>query len=192
MYECRKELEERYDTIVRGMAYPDSGVLGFVNGATYDDVKTYMKQLDIAYARSLETGYNDFSLPNDWYDWKPNIHQASDKAERMINEFVSIDRSPKGQVQSGCVPCLFFMWGHSSEFSCEEDWARIENLCAMISGKDDIWYATNIQIRDYVKAYESLVYSANGRIIHNPTLIDVWFDIDGKLYEVKSGETIRI
>lgn len=192
VYECRKELEERYDIIIRGMAYPDGGILGFVNGAKYEDVKSYMKQLDIAYARSLDTERNDYSLPNDWYDWCPNIHQGSDKADRFINEFVSIDRSPKGHVQSDCAPCLFYMWGHSSEFCTEENWERIEELCQKLSGKEDIWYATNIEIHDYVKAYESLVYSANGRIIYNPTLIDVWFDIDGKLYEVKSGETIRI
>ena len=27
---------------------------------------------------------------------------------------------------------------------------------------------------------------------YNPTLIDVWFDIDGTIYCVKSGETVKI
>lgn len=190
--DCRVELEERYGIIIRGMAYPDGGILGFVNGASYEDVKSYMKQLDIAYVRSLDTETNDFSLPNDWYNWCPNIHHGSDRAEVLIKDFLSIDRNPKGHVQSDCAPCVFYMWGHSSEFQTEEDWAKIEGLCEKLAGKDDIWYATNIEIYDYTKAYESLIYSAKGDIVYNPTLIDVWFDVDGKLYEVKSGQTIKI
>ncbi len=190
--DCRVELEQRYGRIIRGMAYPDGGICGFVNGATYEDVKSYLGQLDIAYARSLEKDNNDFSLPEDWYNWMPNLHQGSDKMERVTDEFLSIDRSPKGHVDSGCVPLLLYIWGHSSEFGTEEDWTRIEKLCEKLSGKEDVWYATNIEIYDYVKAYESLVFSAKGDIVYNPTLLDVWFDVDGKLYEVKSGESIRI
>ena len=62
----------------------------------------------------------------------------------------------------------------------------------MFCGKEDIWYATNMEIYEYVKAYNSLVFSADGNMVYNPTLVDVWFDVDGKLYEIKSGEKIII
>lgn len=84
------------------------------------------------------------------------------------------------------------MWEHSAEFQTDENRAHIERLCQKLSGKDDIWYATNIEIYNYTKAYESLIWSAKGDIVYNPTLIDIGFDIDGKLYEVRSGETLRI
>lgn len=190
IYECRTELEERYGIIIRGLAYPDGGILGFVNGACYEDVKCCLKQLDIAYGRSLEKGYGDFALPNDWYNWTPTVHHSNDEIEKIINNFVKLDLSPKGYVQSGCEPALFYMWGHSSEFGTEEDWQRIEGLLERLAGKEDIWYATNIEIYNYVEAYKSLVYSANGKTIYNPTLYKIWFDIDGDLYSIGSGQTL--
>lgn len=39
-------------------------------------------------------------------------------------------------------------------------------------------------------AVNSLVYSADGSIVYNPTFFDVWFDVDQKLYKIKPGETL--
>ena len=36
------------------------------------------------------------------------------------------------------------------------------------------------------------LYSADGSIVKNPTLLDLWFDVDKVLYCVKSGETLMI
>ena len=62
----------------------------------------------------------------------------------------------------------------------------------MTGGRDEVWYDTNIEIFDYVTAYRSLVFSADNTRVYNPTLIEVWFDIDGKLYSIKSGETLEL
>ena len=67
-----------------------------------------------------------------------------------------------------------------------------EEICRKLSGSDQIWYATNIEIYNYVEAYKRLQYSANGHLVYNPTLFTIWLDIDGTLYSVKSGETIRV
>ena len=64
--------------------------------------------------------------------------------------------------------------------------------CRKLAHNDELWYATNIEIYDYVQAYKSLRYSADGRMICNPTLLTVWLDVDGKLYSVNPGDTIRI
>ena len=66
----------------------------------------------------------------------------------------------------------------------------LENFCQAIGGKDDTWYATNIEIRDYVAAYESLITSADGSRIYNPTLRTVWLCVDLKLLSIASGETL--
>ena len=49
-----------------------------------------------------------------------------------------------------------------------------------------------MEIYEYVAAYNSLVFSADGNMVYNPTLVDIWFDVDGKLYKIKSGERIVI
>ena len=55
--DCRLELEETFDTIIRGMAYPDSGITQMGSFTTYERIKNYLIELDIAYARTLG-GYN--------------------------------------------------------------------------------------------------------------------------------------
>lgn len=37
-----------------------------------------------------------------------------------------------------------------------------------------------------------MIYSADGHKIYNPTLMTVWLDVDGELYYVKPGETLRL
>lgn len=49
-----------------------------------------------------------------------------------------------------------------------------------------------MQIYEYVNAYNSMVYSADGELVHNPTLLDIWFDADRKLYKISSGETLIV
>ena len=68
----------------------------------------------------------------------------------------------------------------------------MENLLNTQGGHDHIWYATNIEIYDYVKAYERLQTSFDKKIIHNPSSIDVWTEIKGDVYCIKAGETIKL
>ena len=37
-----------------------------------------------------------------------------------------------------------------------------------------------------------LEYSADGKIVYNPTLCDIWLDVDGKIYKIPSGESIYL
>ena len=84
------------------------------------------------------------------------------------------------------------MWGHSFEFENRHNWDHLENLCQKLSGHDDVWYATNIEIYNYVNAYNSLIFSADETIVYNPTHFTIWFDIDGKLYSIKPAETLLL
>ena len=73
-----------------------------------------------------------------------------------------------------------------------DNWDHIEKVCEALSGHEETWYATNIEIYDYVKAYDSLVFNVKNTKVYNPTLVDVWFNADSKNYLVKSGETLEI
>ena len=44
---CRLELEKEYGIIVRGMAYPDSGINRFQNGAEYSEIRSYLKYMSL-------------------------------------------------------------------------------------------------------------------------------------------------
>lgn len=189
---CRLELEDRYDIIIRGMAYPDSGITYFTNNTNYETVKNYLKELDIVYARTLGGDNNSFSLPMDWHAWMPTAHHNNAKIFEYIEEFLNIDLDDPKSYGAKRFPRLFYLWGHSYEFDHKDNWNHIENICAKLSRKDDTWYATNMEIYNYVTAYNSLVYSADGMRIYNPSLYDIWLDIDRTIYCIKSGETIKL
>ena len=188
--DCRIWMEQTFDMIIRGMAYPDSGITHIERGTDYETIRTCLKDLDIAYSRTLAGDNNTFTLPNDWYAWLPTAHHDNPKAIEYAEEFVAIDYT--NRYGASRWPRLFYLWGHSYEFDRNNNWDRMETLCRILSGKDDIWYATNIEICDYAAAYESLQYSADGTKVYNPTLYTVWFDADGVLYSIKPGETITV
>ena len=87
---------------------------------------------------------------------------------------------------------MFYLWGHSYEFYGYNNWDVIERFADRVAGRDDIWYATNIEIYDYVQAYKRLHTSFDKKIIYNPSVIDVWIENFGKEYCVKAGETLML
>ncbi len=186
----RLGLEEAFDMTIRGMAYPDTGIRKPQNANSAENVKRQLSDLGIAYSRTLGGDNNDFSLPTDWYAWMPTAHHDKPELLDYIDKFLSTDYN--SVYCSGRYPRLLYIWGHSFEFDRKNNWDRIEEICEKLSRKPDIWYATNIEIYDYVKAYESLIVSADGTMVYNPTLIKVWFDVDGALYSVEPGEHIRV
>ena len=88
---------------------------------------------------------------------------------------------------------LFYLWGHSYEFDDDNNWEVIENFCEYVGGRDNIWYATNMEIFEYIEAYKSIKTSANGKIMYNPSNKTVWFhNQDWVLYSIAPGETITL
>lgn len=186
--DCRLGLEKTFGMIIRGMAYPDSGIRNMQNGASYENIRRYLQDLDITYARSLGGDNDLFRLPDDWYAWMPTAHHSNPQLPEWADKFTAMDIG--SMYSASRFPRLFYVWGHSYEFERNGNWELLDLLCEKLAGRDDIWYATNGEIREYVRAYDSLVFSADGTKIYNPTLLTVWFDLDGKLYEIRSGETL--
>lgn len=189
--DCRLELEEKCDMIIRGMAYPDTGIRNFTNIGGYEDVKKYLEELDIVYARTLGSDNNSFMLPTDFYQWMPTAHHRNPELMGYIDEFVNLvidEKTPYVRLY----PRLMYIWGHSYEFDRDNNWNRIEEICEKLSYKDDIWYATNIEIYDYVEGYKRLVFGADGHRVYNPNIFDMWIIVDTDIYKIKSGETIVI
>lgn len=189
--DCRLELEEKCNRIIRGMAYPDSGINLFGNFGSYETVKQYLLELDIAYARTTRGEKNDFLLPADFHNWMPTAHHNHPQIMELITEFLQLDTSYNAS-RARRTPRLMYIWGHSYEFDQNNNWEHIEEICKTLANNEEIWYATNIEIYDYIEGYKALCYSANGHMVYNPALFPIWLDVDGKLYCVAPGETLRI
>ena len=189
--DCRLELEKRCNRIIRGMAYPDSGITLMGNFGNYEMIKNYLTELDIAYARTLDADNDSFMLPQDFHAWVPSAHHNNPNIFDYIKKFLNIDISEKAY-HARRVPRLLYIWGHSYEFDRDNNWDRAEEICKKLANNDDIWYATNIEIYDYVQAYKSLQYSADGSKVYNPTLLTIWLDYGCTIYEIKPGETLHI
>lgn len=174
--EDRRSIEEQYGVIARGMAYP--------YGTYSNKVISVLEKCKIAYARTTKSTLS-FELPEDWLQLHPTCHHNNEKLDELITQFVE---TPNlwGNAE------MFYLWGHSYEFDNNDNWDVIERFAEYAGGHEHIWYATNIEIYDYVKAYERLQTSFNKNIIHNPSSTDVWIEIKGAVYCVKSGETLRL
>lgn len=188
--DCRRELEDKLDMIIRGMAYPNSGIRTILPVANYATIKSYLTELGIAYARTLGSDNNSYNLPTDWHAWMPTAHHDNPNLLNWIEDFVNMDFDKLYHANRHSR--LMYIWGHTFEFNNKDNWQRMDEICEKLGNRDDIWYATNIEIYDYVKAYDSLVWRSDYKQVHNPTNTTVWFEINGNMYSVKSGETIKI
>ncbi len=188
--ECRKELEQNLGLIIRGMAYPNDGIRHINTGNSYENIKNYLMELGIVYSRTLGFDNNDFELPTDWFNWKPTAHHKNPNLMNYIEEFVNLDVNLKYHTTR--YPKLFYLWGHAFEFEGDKNWELLDEICKALSGKEDIWYATNIEIYNYINAYNSLIWSADFKTVYNPTVTKIWIEINDIMYTVAPGETLKI
>lgn len=170
----RMNLEQDFGGIVRGMAYP--------YGTFNDDVVDILRHCGVAYARTTISS-GKFAVPTDWLRLCPTCHHKDARLMELADEFVNASRVRKAM--------LFYVWGHSYEFEQYDNWEVMENFAQFIGGRDDIWYATNIEIYDYVSAYKRLVFSANGKTVYNPTTITLYFKYDDKVFSVEPNQTLN-
>ena len=87
---------------------------------------------------------------------------------------------------------MFYLCGHAYEFEDHDNCDRIEAIAEKMGGKEDIWYATNIEIYNYVQCFKQLRFTTDVTLVENPTATDLWFTYNCKPYMVKAGETLKI
>ena len=172
--EDRKNLEAIKGTIIRGMAYP--------YGTYNSDTLTAMKACGIVYSRTTKHTFG-LSVPEDFMFWHPSCHHI--ESEPVIKNFLENTRKQPWNYGG-----LLYIWGHSYEFDRMNNWEVAEKMCSSLSGLDDVWYATNIEIYDYVTAMRDLIVSCDGKSIYNPSAISVWVSSDGDPVEIKPGQTV--
>lgn len=169
----RINLERDFGGIITGMAYPF--------GTFSDSVVEALRCCGITYSRTV-ISTRSFDIPQDWLRLPATCHHDDPMLMELADRFIA----EQGTFGSK----LFYLWGHSYEFEANDNWQVIETFCEKLSGRNDIWYATNGQIVDYVNAYGQLVFSADGTRAYNPTAIPLYFDDDNTHYTVQPGETV--
>lgn len=169
--EDRRGLEELVGYVVRGHAYPF--------GDSTPEMRQLFSGLGIAYGRTVSCR-TDFALPEDPMVWQPTCRHKDPKLMDYARYFA--------EYKSPHYLKLMYVWGHSYEFDEEDNWEIIREFCRFMGGREDIWYATNIEIIDYLKVLKELQYTASGDMVYNPSVSSAWLEADGLgAVEVKGG-----
>ena len=169
----RENLEREFGSIVRGMAY--------AYGTYNDTVVDVLRNCGIAYSRTVNSTH-DFSIPEDWLRLDPTCHHSDPQLMQLCDRFLA-DEAP-------FFSRLFYLWGHSYEFEADGNWDVIRAFCEKMGGHEEIWYATNIEIVNYVNAYRSLIAGVHTRSLYNPTATRLWVEDDSRVIQIGPGETV--
>lgn len=154
--------------------------LSYSNGSYNKDIMALLPALGIKYARTVhDTG--SFSFPDNLYEWNPTCHHNNHLME-LASKFIETN---KKQYLS-----LMYVWGHSYEFERDNNWELIENFCQYVSNKDNIWYATNIEIVRYLEVLDRLEFGADNNYVYNPSFNPAWITVDNEVKKVEGGQRL--
>ncbi len=175
----RRELERAFGRIIRGAAYP--------YGTTGSDVVDILRLADIQYCRLTGgTGKLKMQDSGDWLRFTGTCRHQDPKLMEYADKFLIPG--------NGMTKELFYVWGHSYEFVQMDNWYVMEELLKKVSGREDVWYATNIEIVEYCKAADRLIFNLDETICRNPTDVDIWLLVgpDKTVVKVPAATTMDI
>ena len=176
--DCNTALAELLGHPIHGMAYPFGGT----GSGAYDyRVIDIAQQEGIRYARttndsgSLEIPAN---LPDGLMQWAATTNDWDGLrfADMLLNW--KEERL-----------ALLYLWGHS-HFLDEEGWTRMRTICERLGHREDIWYAQNIQVADYLRA--ALRVSFSDSTAHNSGDTSVWIRTAEGIVELAPGGTLPL
>lgn len=169
--EDRKGLESLVGYQVRGHAYP--------NGSYTKEIEQLFRFMGIAYGR-VAASEPSFELPENPMEWKGTCHHKDPKLMEYARDFVHFNKKQYLR--------LMYVWGHSYEFDRDDNWNVIQAFCEFVGGRSDIWYATNIEIIDYMEVLKRLQFNAACDGVYNPSAQSAWLSInDNTIVEAKGG-----
>ncbi len=173
LYDDRRCLESLSGYPVRGLSYPYGEYFDkFIDAAVFSGLE---------YSRTVQSTYG-FTLPAEFMKWHPTCHQS--EVEKLVGKFFEKDDHVRIK--------LFYIWGHSYEFDRDNTWEYMENLLKGLSGKDDVWYATNIEIKDYLTAARNLTVTLDGSALYNRYGIPVYVENNNQIIKINPGESVSI
>ena len=173
LYELSKDkenLEILFCKEIKGFAVP----FDFYS----DLIEMCVKECGFEYARISEESFS-FAPQNDYYKWKATIFHCCDELENIVNQFVETNEEL----------ALLQIVGHSYDLDVENKWDMLENVFRTIRKENNILAMTTIEIIDYIKAMNNAEITE--KYIKNNSDINLWFDIDNTICEVKANGKIK-
>jgi len=170
----RAELERLMGYPVRGLSYP--------NGSYNKAIVDVLPKLGIRYARTVHST-EGFGMPDNFLEWKATCNHTKNLME-LGKKFIALNKTQ--------YLYMMYVWGHSYEFSNDNNWDLMEDFCKLTGGRDDTWYATNIQIVDYMEVCERLQFSSDLSFVYNPSVHSAWLNVGGNIMEIKGGEQVSL
>lgn len=166
---ARDELSELTGQQVGGLAYQ--------GGAFTEESAAALEKAGIVYARTIATERWFCLQTNRFLMLNTSCHES--QANQLAKTFLEFPGKP----------ALMSVWGHTFEFKSEADWQRIEDFCKMVGKRDDMWYASLLDVVVYTKAALRLEVDTNKRTIHNPTKTQIFIEGYGKVIPLDPGVT---
>ena len=194
---CRAALGSLTGYGVTGYAYPFGGIENpSTSATTWEQVYDTLGNNNITYARAGGNAVNYYTLPADFYQWKYQVRigpfgSSSTTADAFGRVSAFVSQPVKDTMQL----LLTFAHGHEIEEYAQTGksstgWDLFDEYCEAIAGKEDIWYATMVEIAEYAKASNSLKVGSG--TIKNPTGKSVWITLNSVPKEIKPGRVISI
>lgn len=174
MIEDRRSLEELSGRIVRGFVFP------FGQNDQHDRLRPLAARAGFRYARASHLSPRH-SPPGDFLGWGVSCHCGAALREQW-DYFRSATHPDR----------LFHVWGHGHEFADTLGWAHIERFLREAGALTDLWFATNGEIHDYVRAWRLLEWSLDRRTVSNPSARALDFVADNRPRRLGPGETIHL
>ena len=68
----------------------------------------------------------------------------------------------------------------------------MEEFASYMAGRPDIWYATNLEICDYVQNWSRLIFSMDGSRVFNQTCCDLYLNTGEETLCVPPGQQLTL
>ncbi|MCD8335776.1 MAG: polysaccharide deacetylase family protein [Lachnospiraceae bacterium] len=173
--EDRRNLEKMTGRLVQGLSY--------AYGNYTEETKQIIRANGIKYSRTVRST-GSLWAPADFLEWHPTCHHNDARLFELADRFLGL----RENWELG----LMYVWGHSYEFDRDDNWERIEKLAQTLAFKENVWYATNLEICTYLTAVRAQEFSADGTVMHNPTAVTIWVRTGSGVLSVQPGECVTL
>ena len=163
--EDKSRLEALFGREVRGFAVPFD---------YYSDLIARSAELcGFEYARMSDVSLS-YVPDTDWYHWRTGVYHIMPELVPFVQGFLETEQEL----------ALCQIVGHSYDLDTENLWETMEEICAKVAAREDVWTCTNLELVRYLKAMDQFEGI-------NRSNTDLWFEHAGRICLVPPGSGLE-